>query len=57
MANLIVQSKVRELIKEKGKNTAGDLFDKLEAKLEAVVVEAIERADGNSRQTVMGKDV
>jgi len=55
--NLVVQSKVKELISGKGYNTAGDLVETLSAKVEEILDAAVERAEGNNRKTVMAKDL
>lgn len=55
--SLVVQSKVKEFISSKGYNTAGDLVETLSAKVEDILAAAVERAEGNSRKTVMAKDL
>lgn len=57
MADLVVQSKVKDMIREEGKSTSGDFIEKLDEKVRALVKDAIERAGGNSRATVMGRDL
>lgn len=57
MADLIVQSKVKEHIKEGGKRMSGDFVDALDDKVKAIVDEAIRRADGNGKGTVKPNDL
>ncbi|MCD6434554.1 MAG: DUF1931 domain-containing protein [Candidatus Diapherotrites archaeon] len=57
MANLVVASKVREVIKANGCNTAGDLVDALDREVEALLRKAAERAKANGRKTVRAADL
>lgn len=57
MADLIVQSKVKEHIKEGGKRMSGDFVDALDDKVKAMVDEAIRRAEGNGKGTVKPNDL
>ncbi len=57
MADLIVQSKVKEHIKEGGKRMSGDFVDALDDKVKALVDEAIRRAEGNGKGTVKPNDL
>ena len=52
---LVVKAKLKDVCK--GFNVAGDLAEALSAKVGAAVDDAVKRADGNGRKTVMGKDV
>jgi histone H3/H4 len=52
---LIVKSKIKELTGDL--NVGGDFVDALNKKAEQLVKDAVERAKGNNRRTVMGKDV
>jgi histone H3/H4 len=54
---LVVQSKVRDLIKAEGCATSQDAIDALSKEIERMVKKAVERAKENSRKTVQGKDV
>lgn len=56
---LIVRTQIKELIREKGQinNLSEDFLEKLEKKVEKLVLEACQRAKENNRKTVMGKDV
>ncbi|MCK4670806.1 MAG: DUF1931 domain-containing protein [Nanoarchaeota archaeon] len=53
--SLIVKAKVKEYAK--GMNVASDFNDKLNEKVEQLIKEAVERAKGNKRSTVMAKDL
>lgn len=57
MADLIVQSKVKEHIKEGGKRMSGDFVDALDDKVKEIVDEAIRRAEGNGKGTVKPNDL
>lgn len=52
---LVVRSKLKDVVK--GYNVAGDLADALNNVLNTAVGKAVERADANTRKTVMGKDL
>ncbi|HIH23470.1 TPA: DUF1931 domain-containing protein [Candidatus Woesearchaeota archaeon] len=52
---IVVKAKIKELTGEY--NVAGDFADALNAKVEALVKEAVKRAEGNGRKTVMAKDL
>ena len=56
---LFVKSKVRDYIKSKGCNTAGDLIDgnSLNDVIIDVLNKAIDRAKANGRKTVQEKDL
>ena len=53
--SVIVKSKIKELTGEH--NVAGDFAAALEGKVEALVRDAVKRAEGNGRKTVMAKDL
>lgn len=55
--SFVVNSKVKEYISGKGYNCAGDLSEHLSSKVEELLNAAIQRAEGNSRKTVMAKDI
>ena len=57
MADLVVASKVKELIKGRGMNTASDLPDALSAKVETLLQDAVARAKSNDRKTVRAGDL
>jgi histone H3/H4 len=52
----VAASKVKEKIKEAGLRTAGDASDALNAKVDALISEAVNRAKNNSRGTVKPTD-
>ena len=55
---MIVQSKVRDYIKELGDyKVGGDLLKALDDKLTALVKKAAERAKANGRKTVSARDL
>ncbi len=54
---LVVQSKIREMIKLQGCSTSADAVDALSAEVERVVKKAVERTKGNGRKTVKGQDI
>jgi hypothetical protein len=53
---LLVASKVRQLIKDAGCNTAGDALDGLNAYVAWLVGQATKRASENGRKTVRAHD-
>jgi histone H3/H4 len=53
--NIVVKSKVKDAIKSC--NVAGDFADALNNVLVDMLLSACKRADGNSRKTVMAKDL
>ncbi len=57
MADLVVASKVKELIKGRGMNTSSDLADALSAKVDTLLQDAVARAKSNDRKTVRSGDL
>ena len=55
--SLIVQSKVREVVKENGANMSGDFADALSSKVKEMITQAINRAKANGRKTVRNYDL
>lgn len=53
---LLVSSKVRQLIKDAGCNTAGDALEGLNAYVNWLVEQAAKRAGENGRKTVRAHD-
>ena len=53
---LLVSSKVRQMIKDAGCNTAGDALDGLNAYVGWLVAQAAQRASQNGRKTVRAHD-
>ncbi len=53
---LVVASKVREYIKNKGCNTSGELINELSNSVYCTIDRAIGRAKGNGRKTIQAKD-
>lgn len=54
--SLLVASKVRQLLKDAGCNTAGDALDGLNAYVGWLVEQAAKRAGENGRKTVRAHD-
>jgi len=54
---LVVQSKIREMIKAKGCSTSADAIDTLSAEVQRIVNRAVERTKANGRKTVKGSDI
>ncbi len=54
---LVVQSKIREMIKAEGCSTSQDAIDSLSAEVARIVKKAVERTKGNGRKTVKGNDI
>lgn len=53
---LLVSSKVRQMIKDAGCNTAGDALDGLNGYVAWLVMQATKRASENGRKTVRAHD-
>jgi histone H3/H4 len=53
---LLVSSKVRQMIKDAGCNTAGDALDGLNAYVGWLIQQAAKRASENGRKTVRAHD-
>ena len=53
---LLVSSKVRQMIKDAGCNTAGDALDGLNAYVGWLISQAAKRASENGRKTVRAHD-
>jgi histone H3/H4 len=54
---LVVQSKVREMIKGKGCSTSADAIDALSNEITRLINRAVERTKANGRKTVKGSDI
>lgn len=54
---LVLQSRVKALIKKKKCNTAGDLALALSKEVEVLVIRAAARAKSNGRKTVRANDL
>lgn len=52
---IVVKSKIKELVGNA--NVSSDFADALNKKVEALVKDAVERAEANNRKTVMAKDL
>jgi len=52
---LIVKAKIKEAVGEA--NVASDFAEALDKKVEQLIKDAVERAKGNNRRTVMAKDL
>jgi histone H3/H4 len=53
---LIVGSKMKDAIRSSGCNVAGDAIEHLNAKVHAILADAVKRAQDNGRKTVRGYD-
>jgi histone H3/H4 len=54
---LVVGTKVKNYVKEKGLMSAAELLDALNESVYDLLDDAIERAQANGRKTVKGRDV
>ena len=54
---LVVQSKVKDVVKGKGMNTAGDLAEGLSKEVTVLIDKAVKRAKANGRKTVRAADI
>ena len=57
LESLVVASKVKAIIKDKGCQTAGEALDALNKRVYAIIEEAVSRAQANKRSTVKPQDV
>ena len=57
LAELVVTSKVKEVIKNADMSMASDFADALSTKVEALINDAISRAKANDRKTVRPGDL
>ena len=55
--SLVVASKVKAIIKEKGCQTSAEALDALNRRVLTIVEEAVGRAQANKRSTVKPQDV
>jgi len=53
--SVVVKAKIKELVGNY--NVAGDFAEALDAKVKALIQEAVKRAEANNRRTVMAKDL
>jgi histone H3/H4 len=52
---VIVKAKIKENVGDA--NVASDFIDALDAEVKVLIRKAVKRAEGNSRKTVMAKDL
>jgi histone H3/H4 len=55
--NLVVASKVKEMIRASGCRASGDLVEAVSAKINTVLRDAVSRCKANSRGTVRPQDL
>ncbi len=54
---LVVQSKIREIIKAQDCSTSEEAITAISAEVERLVQKAVERTKANGRKTVKGSDI
>jgi histone H3/H4 len=54
---LVVQSKIREIIKAQDCSTSEEAIQAISAEVERLVQKAVERTKANGRKTVKGSDI
>jgi histone H3/H4 len=54
---LVIQSKIRDMIKNEGCATSQEAVEALSKEIERMVKRSIERAKENGRKTVKGQDI
>jgi histone H3/H4 len=54
---LVVQSKIREMIKADGCSTSADAVEALSHEVTRIIKKAVERTKANGRKTVKGSDI
>ncbi len=57
MANLIIKSNIREAVKDKIPNVAGEVAEALNEKVKELLDKAVERAKANGRRTLHARDL
>lgn len=57
MANLIIKSNIREAVKDKIPNIAGEVAEALNQKVQELLDKAAERAIANGRRTLHARDL
>jgi hypothetical protein len=57
METLVVGSKVKNYIKEKGLHSSSDMLEELNKKVMVILDAGAERTKGNKRSTVKGNDL
>jgi len=57
MADYVVQSKVREMVKKEGMNVGSDFMDELDKKLMEMVKGAVKTAKGYNTKTLKARDL
>jgi len=57
MADFVVGSRIKALVKENGMNSSGSLIDALDGEIKGMVSKAVQRARANGRKTVRDNDV
>ncbi len=55
--NLVVGSKVKDVVKNAGLQSSGELVEAVSARVHELVSAAIQRASGNGRKTVRAYDL
>ncbi|HET9886398.1 MAG TPA: hypothetical protein VFR10_02705 [bacterium] len=54
---LVIQSKIRDLIKAQDCSTSAEAIDAISAEVERLVQKAVERTKANGRKTVKSSDI
>jgi histone H3/H4 len=57
IGSLVVASKVKAIIKDKGLQTSSDALDALNKRVHALIDDAVSRAKDNKRATVKPQDI
>ena len=55
--NIVIRSKLKEIIRESGLSISKDFAEKLDEKVYKIILDAINRAKANNRKTVMSRDL
>ncbi len=53
---LVVVSKIKKLVKEKGLRTGGDYIDALSKKVEGLINESVNRVQGEGKRKTLGAE-
>jgi len=57
MTQLIVKTKLRDLVQERGFKVSGDLYVAMSDKIIDILNQGIERAEANGRKTILVRDI
>jgi len=57
MAELVVKTKLKDVVQERGYKVSADLYAAMSDKVHSLLDQAIQRAEANGRKTVLVRDI